>query len=463
MEAELRAWVKERGVIRAALTRFRNFFRDSANNTAVGSVKKRWQANVQLYDSFNKVQTKIEMAVIGSDAEAVHASERELFETTYFDLINEVETHIEKLNTSNQRGTSVSPASTSHSIVNIKLPTMQLPSFDGNYSDWLKFRDTFTAVIHENESLCDVQRFHYLNLSLKGAAARIIQSLGVSEANYRLAWELLMSRYENATDLKRHHLNSLIDLKSIQKQSEGMLREFIDDAISHRNALKSLGEPVDSSETFIVPLLARKLDTISIREWEKKISSHSQMPSFAKFSEFFEERSKYLCHVAINTQVPVQRVHQRPRMPGSQRVNAVTSHVVHTNSCPVCKGTHAIYQCDKFKTLDANGKTMAVQESPICYNCLQSGHRVKACTRSLCKICNRKQHSLLHHDDIHSVKPANSNGVVTTEFDPKETQPLVAHVVRNSGTCTMLSIAIVYIKDHKGHAHECRVLLDSGS
>lgn len=478
MESELRSLISERGTIKAALTRFRNFFRDSANTTAISSLKKRLEVNTKLFENFDRVQIRIEALVAGTDSELLHESDRQLFENAYFDLIGEVETFIEKSGTSQRRETPVSSISNS-AACNIKLPTIQLPVFDGNYSDWVKFRDTFTSLIHENENLSDVQRFHYLNSSLKGVAARVIQSLGVSEANYKVACEFLTARYENSINLKRHHVNALLDLRSVQKQSEVALRELIDDATNHRNALRSLGETVDSWDTFLVPLLSRKLDTISIREWERKISSNPQMPSFAQFSEFIEERSKYLGNVAIHTQVVSPRVDQRPRVSGTQKSNTFVSHVVNTNGCGVCKGSHPIYQCDKFKELGADERTKAVQQAQVCFNCLQSGHRVKACTRTHCKICGKKHYSLLHRVDRHPDKPAKSSNLSTaessnisiiessststTESKSSEVPNVVVHVANRLSNHTILSTAIVHVKDTRGHVHDCRVLLDSGS
>ena len=34
---------------------------------------------------------------------------------------------------------------------------IQLPNFDGNYSQWLSFKDTFEALIISNNQLTDVQ------------------------------------------------------------------------------------------------------------------------------------------------------------------------------------------------------------------------------------------------------------------------------------------------------------------
>ena len=136
----------------------------------------------------------------------------------------------------------------------IKLPTIQLPSFNGNYNDWIKFRDSFLYLIHQNNSLSDDQRFHYLSGALHDPASRVIQALGISEANYR-TWETLRSCYDNSSALRRHHLNALLDLPPIQQHSRQSIREFIDDTNNHLAALKSLGEPVEHWDSLTITIL----------------------------------------------------------------------------------------------------------------------------------------------------------------------------------------------------------------
>ncbi|XP_076384559.1 uncharacterized protein LOC143263580, partial [Megalopta genalis] len=462
MAEDLKPLMIERGTVKAALTRFKTFICKFATTTSVGSLKKRLEANVCLLDNFNRIQTRIEILVAGTDAEAAHAIEREEFETAYFDLIDQVEIVIARATPEQSRITTNSPisAQTADTAINIRLPTLQLPSFDGNYSDWVKFKDTFTSVIHENNSLTDIQRFHYLNTSLKGVAARVIQALGVSGTNYRHAWELLKSRYEDSTSLKRHHVNSLLDLKSIQRESDITLREFLDEATNHRIALMSLGESVETWDTMLVPLLSRKLGQVSMREWDKRIISQSEMPTFGQFSAFIEERSKYLANIAVSVQIAAPRVDQRPRGTNNNpRYNYIASHVVNSAGCPACKANHAIYNCDKFKNSDLNTKTKIVQEARLCFNCLSSGHRVRACTRSHCKQCGRKHHSLLHNPEF---KRAEEGYADTGESDSREPPVLTANVANTIGHA-VLSTAIVYVKDKGGQSHKCRVLLDSGS
>ncbi|XP_076384079.1 uncharacterized protein LOC143261737, partial [Megalopta genalis] len=389
----------------------------------------------------------------GTDAEAAFAIEREELETAYFDLIDQVEIFIARATPEQSRVTTNSPisAQTTDTAINVRLPTLQLPSFDGNYSDSLKFKDTFTSVIHGNNSLTDIQRFHYLNTALKGVAARVIQALGVSGTNYRHAWELLKSRYEDSTRIKRHHVNSLLDLKSIQRESDITLREFLDEATNHRIALMSLGESVETWDTMLVPLLSRKLGQVSMREWEKRIISQSEMPTFGPLSAFIEERSKYLSNIAVSVQVAAPRVDQRPRgTNNTPRYNYIASHVVNSAGCPVCKANHAIYNCEKFKNGDLNKKTKIVQEARLCFNCLSSGHRVRACTRSHCKQCGRKHHSLLHNSEFKRVEEGYA---VTGESDSREPPVLTANVANTIGHA-VLSTAIVYVKDKGGQSIE---------
>ena len=107
----------------------------------------------------------------------------------------------------------------SSSNIDTRLPIIELPSFDGNFNDWNRFRDTFLSLIHNNPPISDIQRFHYLNSALKGSAARVVRSLGISGSNYRLAWDSLKTRYEDPMALRRYHMNAFLNLAPRQRHS----------------------------------------------------------------------------------------------------------------------------------------------------------------------------------------------------------------------------------------------------
>lgn len=162
-----------------------------------------------------------------------------------------------------------------------------MPQFDGSFNEWLPFRDTFKSLIHENQKLSNIQKFHYLNSSLKGDAARVIQSLGVSDSNYLIAWNNICQRYEDSYSLIYYHTHALFELSKMSKASYSSLRQLIDDTNNHLLALKSLGEETEKWDVMMVHLLTSKLDSYTKREWEKFLPSLSTKPSFKDTMNFF--------------------------------------------------------------------------------------------------------------------------------------------------------------------------------
>lgn len=92
----------------------------------------------------------------------------------------------------------------------LKLPQIQINKFDGAYFRWLEFKDTFENLIHNNDRIPPINKFHYLISYLQGDAARVISNFEVSANNYVSAWDLLCSRYNNKRILINHHLNSIL-------------------------------------------------------------------------------------------------------------------------------------------------------------------------------------------------------------------------------------------------------------
>lgn len=57
-------------------------------------------------------------------------------------------------------------------------------------------------MIHDDSSsLSDLKRFHYLSSYLKGDASKASDDIDIVETNYELAYNHLVSRYENKRKL----------------------------------------------------------------------------------------------------------------------------------------------------------------------------------------------------------------------------------------------------------------------
>lgn len=144
-------------------------------------------------------------------------------------------------------------------------------------------RDTFEALIHKNDCIETINKFHYLRSSLEGSSALIIKSLTFSSDNYRVAWDLLCDRYNNKRLLISNQMKSLFNMENISKESDKSLRLMIDNVTRNLRGLKALEQPVDYWDTIIIHLSVNKLDHATSRRWEEHKSSLEEVPTLDEF------------------------------------------------------------------------------------------------------------------------------------------------------------------------------------
>ena len=87
-----------------------------------------------------------------------------------------------------------------------KLPKLALPKFRGELTQWQIFWDSFNSAIHLNQHFSLIDKFNHLRSLLEGQAARAIQGLTRTEANYNSAVEMLHKRF--GKPLKTHGRNT---------------------------------------------------------------------------------------------------------------------------------------------------------------------------------------------------------------------------------------------------------------
>ena len=73
----------------------------------------------------------------------------------------------------------------------VKLPNINLPTFDGNVLSWQPYYQPMKVSVVDNPSLADVQKLEYLMRSLKGSAAEAVKGFAVVQANYKPVLEIL--------------------------------------------------------------------------------------------------------------------------------------------------------------------------------------------------------------------------------------------------------------------------------
>lgn len=357
--------------------------------------------------TYESVYNEISPIVEGTSQEQVHSQDRDEFEATYYELIASVKKFIASAKPTASQAVSSAATSLQQSAsfdnangllgARVKLPVITLPTFDGSFDDWLKFRDTFKFMIHTKKTLSNIEKFHYLNSAVKGDAARCIEALGISHNNYELAWNTFKAHNSKIRILSHIIILSywFTDLPAIVKPSITSLKQFNDSLNSHILLLRSLGKDVDNCSWLINFLIVRKFDSATRIEWQKEIKGRADL-SINDMLIFLREHSKFLMKTAPEKrttikagQISLNRINQR-------RTDKSTSCVT-TKQSLLCKRDHSLYQCSDFLAPISRSET--VRKFRLCYNFLQSGHRNKTCTRRMCKTCNNKHHTLLHNDN----------------------------------------------------------------
>ncbi|KAL4135888.1 hypothetical protein QTP88_007470 [Uroleucon formosanum] len=286
----------------------------------------------------------------------------------------------------------------------IRLPTIQPPTFSGNLEDWSSFFDTFNALFHNNASLTDVQRLHYLKSSVLGPAADIIKNFSITADNYKVPYEELVRHYEN---------------KGFTIQT------------SHVRALRALGQPVMHWDAWLVTLICGQLDSSTAREWQLRQDS-KDLPTYDQIEAFLAKRI-FAFEAGAVSSVSVSEKQNRAKTP--QNTGKILFTWPNDNKvfkCLLCGAAH---------------REVALRLK-LCYNCLNYGHQVKDCKFSACPICNKRHNSKLHEEQASS----ETNALLCAELT-KSTSSM--HV--------MLATASVYVHDINDCPQLCRAVLDSGS
>lgn len=408
--ADLAQLKRKRGQIKASLTRHTHYYEtlnlDQITNETYNQLKLRLNKISPLLESFNEVQSNIELDEVNDDSEC---NERAEFENTYYTLCANMESIIQNF-TSNVSNSKVFEAdiipqiSTNETnenervsnevseqvsnIINplqVQLPIMQLPTFNGDYNNWVEFRDSFKALIDDNKLLSDVQRMHHLRSCLSKEVLQTIQAFPISASNYKIAWEALRDRYEKSQLIVRTHVRSILDCPKLTKESAKDLRNLYDNINNNLQALKTLGEAVEQWDTLLIPIIIDKLDNTSRRDWERHCTKETakagtdatKVVTLKDLFNLIKSRCELLEKLDFNKSQGIKL--------GRAITNVATSKI----SCFFCKKNHTIYKCQEILNFMPVVRYNEIQKLKLCVNCLKPNHTAEQCQVSKCRKCGK--------------------------------------------------------------------------
>ncbi|XP_076291883.1 uncharacterized protein LOC143214555 [Lasioglossum baleicum] len=430
------------------------------NNFTVAKLQQRMEFLKDAYAQCREIDRRLQAFRRLEGAEKVAYFKDEQFslcEDEYHVAADFIADHIDKLQKSGPA--SSAPTMPAAAQSRSDLPRIGLPTFSGEPTKWESFRDKFTSLIINDESLSDVKRLHHLNSCVKGEAENLICNLPVTDANFKIAWDTLVQRFDNKRDLIQEHLKTLYSLPHASDASE--LRSLRDKAHKTLQALRNLERPVDTWDDMIVYLLVSRLDRSSRKAWELKLGESTDYPTYAELDKFIATRIRAL---GALQSIPKQ----------SKRV--VQTHVATSNRlsrprdaplvCSLCKTEHLLNACPLFKSKTTSQRFEFVKGERRCLNCLSQKHTVTACpSKYACQNCGRRHHTLLHFDSPPSGL-AGQTVKSTPDPRPSASNQIASLVTSNTSFAApriLLATAWVIVTSVAGQDECVRALLDQGS
>jgi Protein of unknown function (DUF1759). len=262
--------------------------------------------------------------------------------------------------------------------VEVRLPKLELPTFDGNLDEWLSFRDLFMAAVHDNAGLTGAQKLQYLKASVKGTAALLLQSVSITNDNYEQAWDLLNDRYQNRREIVTSTLKRLVNHPPMRSDSPLELRKLVDNTMECIRSLKVMKVPVEHWDVIISYLIVDKLDRESKQQWELNIKS-GDIPELSELIAFLDKRSRALSNLSASR----------------HRVSAADNQVTSSDGCPKCRGNHFLNKCHEFTCYSLEDKKKFVEDNDVCENCLRGGHTTDQCRSTGCRKCGNRHHTMI--------------------------------------------------------------------
>ncbi|KRZ10655.1 hypothetical protein T11_14041 [Trichinella zimbabwensis] len=162
---------------------------------------------------------------------------------------------------------------------NVRLPSLELPKFGGDVTEFRGFWDRFADSIHKRTDLSDGAKLTYLRDCLTGDALRAIIGLSSSNANYEVAVQRLKERFDRPYIAVRK-----LVLELMTANTTGWTMEKLSDHIDRNvDALTALGKDPRGTEIsaaeMIVIVFRERIAAASRIEWDKLVKADEKLRS----------------------------------------------------------------------------------------------------------------------------------------------------------------------------------------
>ena len=344
-----------------------------------------------------------------------------------------------------------------------KLPKLILSKFSGDVTRFRSFWDSFKSAVDNNEDLSPIDKFNYLQALVEGPAAKCIQGLSLSEANYTAALEILEERFGKPQQIISAHMDDMLKIIPCNSDKVSHLRSVYDKIHINIRGLESLGVTPEQYGSFLIPVIMSKLPS-DVRLQVARVTAKEvwEVQELLTVIKAEVEAREISDTIKINERKGTDGyVNRRFNPPSAAALTAQARHGGGVK-CIFCKEGHYSASCTKVQ--DVQLRKELLRRERRCFSCLSVGHKVSQCTSSRrCRNCNRQHHQSIcdAQENVPPQTPPATNNDASNQGDQN------VETTRNNTTRSRIEILLqtvkAYASDVNGQTVPVRVMLDGGS
>ncbi|CAL1671716.1 unnamed protein product [Lasius platythorax] len=372
--------------------------------------RNRITALQDMWTSCKSLHVKLQQTATETQRQHQYFTEEEFFDAegefedsldTLAELLSKQEKPAQSVATSKAGDTTL--FGEAHNTSAFALPRITIPAFKGDPTRWESFRDSYNALVGSNDTLNNAQKLYFFKSFLEGEAARIIEHIQISDANYDGAWGLLVDEYDNSRALVHAHIHAFASLPIMKTETSRELKHLRDTASASLSALVNLKRPVEHWDDLLVYIISQKLSSRTRTEWNLRLGASNDYPSFKVLKEFLTERIRGIAE-PVNFEEASSGVSQS----GVKGKTKAAVHNATARKCPCCKGNYFLTFCPAFRKKSVEQRYQIAKQARVCFNCLRPGHFPAQCpSENRCSTCQKSHHSVLHRDNSEKKEPAS--------------------------------------------------------
>lgn len=197
-----------------------------------------------------------------------------------------------------------------------------------------------------------------------------------------------MNRYDNKSVIIQFHITSLLDTPKVLIASATNLEKLQQHVMSNVNALRALGQPIESWDAWLVTLICSRFDSTTVGEWQLQYNK-KELPSFCEVEAFLSNRIAAYQAGELNVGSTIEKkavgkVYNHKLQERKAFLVGPTQKPSYTIKCTLCNEGHRLYLCKQFDKLSVYERRDVVMKNHLCFKCLNVNHQARVCKFSNC-------------------------------------------------------------------------------